>query len=151
MYDSRFPHMIPLFDHRPVPGLDVFQQHKVRDFATRVARRTGTVPFYNLLTNAIFLSLTTTPEIGPPAIPASMWSQQGDTSHVVDECVSFVNRGKMSKERKDQIAKSNAQKEQWHKQDKMRELFEERRPDALDYADYLDKKRRGVVNTTVTL
>lgn len=145
MYDRRFPHMHPI-DGRPMPGCE--SEASVRNFARAVASRTGTYPFWNSNTLAVFFSITNTPDVGPMAVNMAQIKRGGS---VVDDAVSYINRGKMSRADKDRIAASNQQKESWRKQDEMASMLEERRPDAIDYAEYLDKRRRGVGNVSVTV
>lgn len=147
MYDNRFPFMIPV-DGRPIPGCSELERVALVRLCDILRRRTGLHPFLNTRTGRVLLSVTTCPEGGPVAIP---W-KNGTTvkkyeNHDIDDVVSYVNMGKMSRRDKDAISAKNKAAQEHAKTKHVERMHEERLPDVKDHLSFLDESRRGVRKT----
>lgn len=129
-------------DHAPV-SQDV--RRKMRTVASQIGRRTGLRCSYNAFDKTMFFHYTPEPDSGPLSLPVFDGNVSKTYSSTdIDDAVRYVNYGKMSRSQKDRIASQQKQMEQWEQQDKRNRFLAERRPDAEDFARFLDQKRRGV-------
>lgn len=143
MYDSRYPHM-----HRiaSAPGVDPQHRSRLVKIADAICRRTGIRCSYNAFNERLFFHYTPEPDSGPFALP--VFDQDGHpirySDNDIDDAVRYIQYGKMSRSQKDKIGRQKEQMDRWTWEDKMNRHLDERRPSGVDYARYLDQKRRGV-------
>jgi len=69
----------------------------------------------------------------------------------IDDLCRLLNDRKRSRHRKESIARQKEQQREWNSQESVDRHLAERRPDAIDYAEFLDKERRGVKKMISTL
>lgn len=143
-FDRRYPHMFPL-DGRALPHISAPDAKKIRGWASRIASRTGLKAFYNARLGNVLFSLTDEPFGGPITVPVFKNHQIRTVSETeIDDMVRMAGMARMSRAQKDKILAHNKQLESWEKEDKTNALLAERRPDAISYAAFRDRKRRGV-------
>jgi len=137
-YDRRYPWMAPIDRAGFRFGLDAL---RVRRNAGEVAKRTGTNAFYNAARDEVLFAYGDEPCGGPLAVGAEevqRWHQGR-----IDDAVLYVNMGKADRREKDRIAERNARLEKRQREEKRDKELADRRPDATDYAGFLDRERRG--------
>lgn len=137
-YDRRYPWMEPLERAAP-PSHRVPDLRGLRRACAGVASRTGTRAFYNARDNSVLFVYGAEPCGGPLALPAA--GRYAD--HDVDEVVRIIQMGKVGRRAKARVAARNAQLEGWERERAMDSHLAERRPDALSYAAFRDRERRG--------
>jgi hypothetical protein len=143
IFDNRYPHMLPV--DRPLPGLDAMERHAVRAFSRAVETRTGTSGYYNRKTGQVLFVYGDEPHGGPAAYQVRHLGRPirlPDTGEI-DSLVLYIQQGKMARREKDRIAERNKRHEDGKRDEAQQKFLAERRPSATDYADFLDKKRRG--------
>ena len=143
--------MIPL-DGRPIPGLDVFERREAERQSRAVASRTQTKPFFNLQTGNIFLARGPVPQMGFTmpfkTLEGTIMKRE---QHELDDFISYCNLSLVSNSTKDRWSAQHEKRAESDREKKRQEFFEERRGDALSYAEHRSKVRRGVQTKVVTL
>lgn len=134
MIDSRFP-MIVRISEAPAES---------RRGAEEVARRTGTTPMYNRVTNKIIWVYGNEVGGGPLQVTAKRFEP-----HTIDRMVEYIQLGKIPRREKDRIAESNARSASHERSETTGRKLDERRPEAVRYAEFLDRKRRGTQSVVV--
>lgn len=134
MLDSRYPFLVSLDSS----GLC----SRLRGEAQGIARRTGTRVCYSKLRRQLFFYYST-PESGVLSLPA--YRASGSEAVLeVDDAVRYIQMGKAPIAVKQAIADRREQEQKYEKQRALDAQFEESRPDAEDYADFLHRERCGV-------
>lgn len=137
-YDHRYPFMFPV--DGVMPGIDPVRAKGIRRTAREISGRVpGLRGFYNARLGNILFCYGAEPAGGPLALEPRPYA-----SHEIDTVVEFAQMGRASRAEKDHIAAKNAEREKWAQADHMESRLAERRPDALSYAGFRDRKRRGV-------
>lgn len=149
-YDRRYPMIAPL-DGRAVPTLNQWALKDAVRIGRDVGARTGTRAFYNYATGRIFWVYGDEPHGGPLGVEFRFRDgyrhyHGGD----VDDFVRYINMGKMARAEKDRIAAANDAAEKHAATESQGRFSEGNRANALDYAGFLDRKRRGT-GTLVTV
>lgn len=151
-YDSRFPHMHRVHD---APGVDASHRAMLVETAARVCNRVpGLRCSYDAHTASLFFHYPTLDKVtgvwdyGPNSGPMRLPAFTGDRparyeSHDIDAAVAFINYGRIDRTVKDRIERNRKADEQHKHEADTDRLLDERRPTALDYADFRDRKRRG--------
>lgn len=122
-----------------------------RKSAMRIARSiTNRIPglrcSFNLLRGSLFFHYGECHDYGPLELPFKIVGscevqRYSDTD--IDDAVHLIRLGQLSTEEKDDIqAKKDTTKKSNEREARGR-LHADREKDAIDYADFLDKKRRG--------
>lgn len=143
-FDNRYPWMFPL-DGRALPHIAPVDAKYIRAWATKIASRTGLHAFYNAGLGNVLFALSNEPFGGPITVPVFANRQVRKVSDTeIDDMVRMAGMARLKREAKDRIMAHNKQLEEWEKNDKTNALLAERRPDAISYAGFLDRKRRGV-------
>ena len=142
-YDRRYPHAFPI--ERQVPALNAWELANARDIAGPVCRRTGTRCFFLENTGSLLFCYDSEPH-GGPLILAFKTATGTRNYHGgdIDDMVRVIQMGKLSAKEKRKVLARNAEVERWGKEDAMNKHLDERRPDALSYAGFRSRKRRGV-------
>lgn len=138
-YDRRFPFVVPL-DSSSLPG-------DVKRCAREVCRRTGTGAFHNARFNTVFFTYNGDATGGP----AQCLVRDCRTSADADDLVHRIQLCKVSRFTKDRWAASHKRNEEHESQKAQDAMLEDRRPSALDRAQFLDRKRRGTQSAVVAL
>lgn len=137
MYDRRYPFMAPL-DRADVP-------RDTRAMAREVASRTYTNCFVNTIKKTLLFCYGNEPGGGPLVVKF----HQCRTGADADDMVRYINLGKMRRRDKDRIAVSSELMEQHEREEANGRLLADRRRDALNYAGFLDRRRRGTQTVVV--
>jgi hypothetical protein len=134
--DNRWPELLAMDDERVPP--------EVREFAAQVCERTwcsacwqanySEVHFYYAEPDSGVMSL----EGVRPDGTIGIWS------HGVDDIVQAIQTGKFERAKKDRIDAQKKEIEENERQALMNKLMDNRRPGAIDYAAFLDRRRRGL-------
>jgi hypothetical protein len=141
-YDSRFPHMFRVKD---APGLSTQHRATLSRAASAVCTRvSGLRCSYDARTESLFFHYGDAPEVGPMRLPAF----NGDNparieSHDIDAAVRFINYGRIPRTVKDRIDRNRKASEKHEHEVATAQFLDERRPSAIDYAAFKDRKRRG--------
>lgn len=135
------------------PGVSVWHRKRLRRVANVITRRTGLFCSYNSHNKSLLFHLNAEPIGGPLRLPAFHpdGAEVVYSDGAIDDAVRFICLGRMSRSEKDRIAAKDKQIETWEHQDRIEKRLDERRPDAISYATYLDQKRRGVQKVSVAL
>lgn len=142
MYDRRYPTIHPI--DRYLPGLTDEQAWHARLVGKQVALATGTRCFYNAANGKLFWCYEAEPHGGPLSVPF----READGVHHYEpwdiaEMIEYIRLGKMPRAEKERIAASNARAAEQEQKNQHEQWLAERRPDALAYAAFLDRRRRG--------
>jgi len=142
--DSRFPHIYRLAD---APGFTGDDRKRCERTAKAIASRVPGLRYvYNAYHRTIFFHYGDYPLVGPLQLP--VFTQGGSmcnySSSDIDDLVRMIRIGQMDKNEKDAIAARNEKAEKSRKQTETEKFLDDRRPDALNYAAHLMRKRRGV-------
>lgn len=143
-YDNRYPHMYPV--ESGLPGVDPGVARAVRRTAREIGSRTGLRAFYNRKLQNVLYTYHSEPSGGPIALEV-----RGYSGAEIDVVVEYAQSGKIPPREKERIAARNRQLEKWAREDQTESHLAERRPDALSYAGFLDRKRRGTATTVAVL
>ena len=150
-YDRRYPWMFPV-DGRALPRIAREDAARIARWAGQIASRTGLKPFYNANLGNVLFAVGMEPFGGPITVPVFQNHRVRDVpSHEIDDMVMLAARARMSRSQKDKVLSRNKQLGEWQKADKIESTLAERRPDAVSYAGFLDRERRGVSKKVVTL
>ena len=144
--------MIPL-DGRGVPGLTWFESAQAERVGNAIARRTQTKPFFNTMTGGIFFARGQTPNMGPYELP---FKPDGEgvrpiPEHDIDNLVAYINLSLIPQETKDKWEKGHDDRAKHDAKEANEKMFEDRRHDIENYAEFLSRKRRGVGTVVQTL
>lgn len=121
----------------------------IRKGCAEIARRTGTRPFYNRFSRKVIFVYGDEPAGGPLSLP--VLDGRAMEPHAIDLAVEWVQMGKVDRREKDRIAARNERHEADEKESAKAKFQDDRRPDAVSYAQRLDRRRRGTQSTTVVL
>lgn len=110
----------------------------IRRAGREVARRTGTSAWYNARAGQIMWCYGDTPHGGPLGVEA-----RGYPSHEIDRMVEYIQLGKIGRRAKNRIATARDISEANDARQRQGKSLADRRPGALDYAAFLDRRRRG--------
>jgi hypothetical protein len=150
-YHSEYPFMYPI--ERPVPALSPWELADARRIGRAVASRTGTRCFYNAAKGRLMWVYGAEPGGGPLAVDFKR--RDGGSYHYhagdIDDMVGYINRGKISRREKDRIAANDAAAEASDKEQQQGRSFDKDRREIENYADFLDKKRRGTGTLAVAV
>lgn len=149
MYDRRYPTMHPI--DRPLP-LEHAAEVCLRRVGTAIASRSGTRCFYNSATRTLLFCCGDEPHGGPLRLPA--FQPDGVTprryeAHEIDEAVRCIGLGRVDRRDKDRWGDRARREEEYTNQQARQKKSDAIRPDALDYAAFRDRARRGVSKVTV--
>lgn len=136
-------------DGRSLPGLSVDQERMARRIGDSIAGRTGTKCFYNQISGKLLFCYDVEPHGGPLVIPFR--NKDGtikDHRGTIDDMVTYINFGKMPREMKDKIESDRASSEQKDAEQARGRFSDGNRKNALDYADFLGRKRRGTAKVS---
>ena len=147
-YDRRFPHMYPL-DGRGIPTLAPLDRAKAEKIGRDIARRTQTVPFFNLITGGIFFSRGNTPSFGPYELP--FVDAKTPEGHEIDNVVAYMNLALVPDEQKEMWRAGHEERKAHEKVEAQKKDVETRRHDIEDYAAHLSRARRGTQTTVQVL
>lgn len=143
-YDRRYPWMFPV-DGRALPRIAREDVTRIHRWASQIASRTGLKPFYNASLGNVLFAVGSEPFGGPITVPVFQNHRVREVpSHEIDDMVRLAARGRMSRAQKDKVLSRNKQLGEWERNDKIEAKLAERRPDAVSYAGFLDRERRGV-------
>lgn len=128
------------------PGLSVWHKKRLRKAADCIKRRTGLNYVYNSYNRSILFNHSECTNVGPIRLDAfySDGEEKRYSDTDIETAVQCIQMAKQSREWKDYQAEKWAERERWEREDEKHRLFDERRPDALRMAEYLDRERRGV-------
>jgi len=119
--------------------------------AEAIVRRTGMHATYNTLNKSVLIHNRESPDFGPMRIDAYKpdGSERRWTDCDIDKAVQHIQLCRVPKEQKDRWAARAEQNKQYTEKTQREKHMDDVRPGALDYADFLDKKRRGAQKVTV--
>ena len=149
MYDRRYPAMFPV-DGRSLPGLSSCDAKAAKRLGDAISTRTGTRCYYNARSGKLLFCYDAEPHGGPLLIPFK--NPDGtikDHRGSIDDMVHYINFGKMSRAEKDRIERNNEAAVEAEKVQAQGRFSEGNRKNALDYAAFKSRRRRGVAKTIV--
>lgn len=144
---NEYEHMEPI-DGRHLTGLTPAEDATVLAVARGVTARTGTRCSFNVVKRAMLFHYGAEPFGGPTLVPIT---NVANNTTCIDSMANYINLGKMERAAKDRIAAQNERAEKQEAEKLGQQFREEIRPDVLQYAAYLDKRRRGTTTKVVAL
>lgn len=145
MLDSRFPFLSRIADARELDGVEKSRALRI---AGSVCGRTGTNCCWDAHRGGLHFYYGDDPSVGvfcfhfkPPGTRRGCYVVSESD---IDDMVRLVQMGKVSPRIKDRIAANNAAEDRKDRDESMGRFLEDNRRNALDYAGFLERKRRGV-------
>lgn len=148
--DRRFPWMFRIAD---APRLDHRERARAGRIAGEVCRRTGTNCAWDAQRGGLHFYYGDRIDVGvhlfvfkaPEDVDAYRVSESD-----VDDMVRLINMGRISRAAKDRIAAENAAAEKNRSAEFQGQFLEANRKDALDFAEFRARKRRGMERVGIT-
>lgn len=140
---AQFPYIYRLDD---APGLSVWHRKKLRRVAETIRRRTGLNYVYNSWNRSILFNHSEVTNMGPIRLDAfySDGEEKRYSDTEIETAVQCIQLAKRERAWKDEQAQKQEQIEKYEQEKQKQRMFDDRRPDALRTAEYLDRERRGV-------
>lgn len=135
------------------PGVSWSHRRALRRLADSICRRTGMFCSFNQKFKCLLFHLTTEPDGGPLSLPAFHpdGSEKVYAEPDIDRAVEFIGICRAGKKAKDVWAARQRERDKWERGDRTEKYLADIRPDAKDFAKYLDDTRRGTRKVMVSL